>query len=98
MDDDEEDEAFLPDDVKRDASNVKVPSIVIDDDHHQWETIETVVINGQDIDVDAGVILGDDDKKPTPKRRLRRGFKSVGDGDPSFFETFWCRLLITFFL
>ena len=69
-DDEEEAEAFMPtkanarkptsDITNKDSNAAKLPAVMADDDHHQWETIETVVVNGQDVDVDAGVILGDE--------------------------------------
>ena len=100
-DDEEEAEAFMPtkanarkqtsDVTNKDSNAAKLPAVMADDDHHQWETIETVVVNGQDVDVDAGVILGDDGNKSASKRRCRkRRFRCVDvDDEPTCFESFW---------
>ena len=75
------------------VQDVKIPTIVVEDDHHhQWETIETVVVNGQEVDdndVDAGVILDDGVKKASQNERRKRRFRVFDDDRASFFESFW---------
>ena len=110
--DEEEEETFMP--VAKNANNAanvaqesnaddavaKIPSIVVEDDHHQWETIETVVLNSQDgdandVDVDAGVILDDGVKKTSQiqnarrQRRFRVFYDDDDDDGTSCFNGFW---------
>jgi hypothetical protein len=46
-----------------------IPSITVEDT--QWETIETVITNGQDIEKDVGIILGDTVKNLNARFRFQ---------------------------
>ena len=70
---DDEEETFLP--LMSTADGIAIiPSITVED--AQWETIETVIVNGHDVEKDVGIILDDTIKNLTPRFhfqcRLRR--------------------------
>ena len=46
-----------------------IPSIIVQDT--QWETIETVITNGHDVEKDVGIILDDAIKNLTPRFRFQ---------------------------
>ena len=102
----EEDDTFLPLMSTADGDIAVIPSITVEDS--QWETIQTtLVVNGQDVEKDVGIILDDTVNHSTPRFRFqcrlrRRAMSrnaaknaSLDDGDEmstSCSERFWSGL------